>query len=395
MRNAFIIAGKDLRQRLRDRSAILLGVIAPFGLAAILGTLLPTGEETTTHVHRYAVVDQDRGPVARTFVRQVLDPLHRQDFAEVSTAPSPQAAASLAREGRLAAAFVIPPGFSRATISGQPAELRIIGNSDARIATQIAVSVAEGFASQVNAIRLSVATVVSAEGRPPPPEAARRMQARAAALPSPVVMAGDPAASKELDANTFFSAGMGVFFLFFTAQFAVLSLLNERREGTLARLLAAPLSPGVIVAAKALSTFIFGLMSMTVIVVASSFILGASWGSPLGVATLIVAAVVSAMGLSSLVASLARTNEQAMGYSQIMAVTLGILGGTFFPVSQGPGFLSKLSLLTPHAWLMRGFADLSGGASLGEVFPSVLALLVFGCVVGGVALLFARRVMQP
>ena len=35
---------------------------------------------------------------------------------------------------------------------------------------------------------------------------------------------------------------MAVFFLFFTVQFGVTSLLEERNDGTLARLLAAPIS---------------------------------------------------------------------------------------------------------------------------------------------------------
>ena len=40
MRAALVIALKDLRQRLRDRTAIIVAVIAPFGLAAIFSTLI-------------------------------------------------------------------------------------------------------------------------------------------------------------------------------------------------------------------------------------------------------------------------------------------------------------------------------------------------------------------
>ena len=45
MRAAFIIAGKDLRERIRDRSAIILAIIAPLGLATIFSLLLPAGDE--------------------------------------------------------------------------------------------------------------------------------------------------------------------------------------------------------------------------------------------------------------------------------------------------------------------------------------------------------------
>ena len=36
MRIALVVAAKDLRQRLRDRSALIMGVVAPLLLAAII-----------------------------------------------------------------------------------------------------------------------------------------------------------------------------------------------------------------------------------------------------------------------------------------------------------------------------------------------------------------------
>lgn len=100
------------------------------------------------------------------------------------------------------------------------------------------------------------------------------------------------------------------------------------------------------------------------------------------------------MGLQSLVTTLAKNDEQATGYGAVVGVTLGLLGGTFFPLSQAPGFISSLSFLTPHAWLMRGFGELSGGvAGVADIVPSLLALLAFGCVTGAVALLRSRSLV--
>ena len=41
MTAAITIALKDLRQRMRDRTAIIMGVIAPFALAAMFSLLIP------------------------------------------------------------------------------------------------------------------------------------------------------------------------------------------------------------------------------------------------------------------------------------------------------------------------------------------------------------------
>ena len=78
-------------------------------------------------------------------------------------------------------------------------------------------------------------------------------------------------------------------------------------------------------AGKAIGSFVLGVVSLTVIVVASTLLVGAEWGNPVGVAALIVAAVLSAMGITALITTLARTEEQAGGWNAIVAVTLGIL----------------------------------------------------------------------
>jgi ABC-2 type transport system permease protein len=390
---ALVIARKDLRQRIRDRSAIVLSIIAPFGLAAILGSLLPANEDAI-EPHTYGVVDEDGGPVARTFVTDVLGGFDEDESVRLSDVPSIAQARSLARDDEIAAAFVVPAGFSDAVASNASAELRVIGSPDSQIATQIADAVATSFAGELNAVRLAVATVVAGRGTVPDPGAARDLAGRASVVPTPVDLHLDEATSKELDSRTFTAAGMAVFFLFFTAQFGVISLLAERREGTLARLLAAPISPGSIVTAKALSTFVLGTVSMAVLVIASSLLLGADWGDPVLVGALIVAGVVSAMGLTSFVGGLAKTDEQAAGYSSIIAVVLGILGGTFFPLSQAPGLLANLTRATPHYWLMRGFGDLAGaGATFSDIVPSIVALLSFGAILGAIALWRARRLV--
>ena len=66
MRDAWTIATKDLRRRLRDRTAILVAVVLPFGLAWIFSLTLGDVETRGLDV-TYAIVNQDAGgdlPVA-------------------------------------------------------------------------------------------------------------------------------------------------------------------------------------------------------------------------------------------------------------------------------------------------------------------------------------------
>jgi ABC-2 type transport system permease protein len=186
---------------------------------------------------------------------------------------------------------------------------------------------------------------------------------------------------------------MAVFFVFFTVQFGVTGLLEERANGTLARLLAAPIRRFSVLAGKMLTSLVLGVVSMTVLVVATTVLFGASWGNPLGVAVLVLAAVIAAMGVMALIATAARTAEQASNWQSVVAVILGLLGGTFFPVARAPGVLSTLTLLTPQAWFLRGLGDLRAG-QLGAVWTPALAMLAFAVVTGGIAMARLAKVAE-
>jgi len=391
MRAAFVIAFKDLRERIRDRSAIILGVVAPFGLAAIFSLLLPTGGETFRA--EYAFVDLDDSAPSAAFLSGPLAAIEEAGIAGIVVVENEEAARAAIEAGDADAAAIIPAGFGDAVQDGAAAGLTVIGDTNAGLATEILRSLAEGYVAELDAIRLSVATALA--GQPEPdPEAVAALAARAVDTESPVRLVDAEAELRRMPAATFFPASMAIFFLFFTAQFGVLSLLAERRQGTLPRLVAAPIPPWTIVAGKAIGSFILGVTAMTVIVVASSFLLGAEWGNPIGVAALVVAAVLAAMGITALITTLGRTEEQAGGWNAIVAVTLGILGGSFFDLSQAPEILSRLSFITPHAWFLQGLDELAvPSATLADLALPLGALMAFAVVTGGIGLLRARTLV--
>lgn len=392
MRPVLLIAGKDLRQRLRDRSAVLVAIVVPLGLAFIFNLILGgiTGGSTT---FEYAVGDEDGGELARAFTTEALASIEEEGLIEVRSEDSIEEARALARDGQVAAAFAIPEGFTEAVTMGEPAELRVIGNVDQPIGTQVAQAIAEGFVADLEAARVAVAAAVHGGGVDP--REAGALAEQAAETESPIAIEDISASRRELDPDTFYAAGMAVFFLFFTVSFGVSSLLEEQHEGTLQRLLAAPIARASVLAGKLLTSFLLGVVSMAVLIAGTSALMGASWGDPIGVGLLVAAGVLAATGIMAVVATLARNAEQAGNWQAIIAVTLGLLGGTFFPVSQAGGLIASLSLLTPHAWFLRGLADLSGGGGAPAVLPAVGAMLAFAAVTGGIALLRLGRFAEP
>jgi ABC-2 type transport system permease protein len=383
MRNAWTIALKDLRRRLRDRTALLVALVLPFGLAWIfsltLGNVDSGGFEAT-----YTVVDADAGGHLPQEFTQVLKGL---DFVTLREAGSEAEAERLAEDGDIDAAIVFPPGFTEDVRSGDGGQIQVIASPDSSIGSLVAVSLARSFGSNLDAVGMSVATVVSADGQEDP-----GLVARAQAVPPAGVIRTAAAEDQVASQSTFFAIGMAVFFLFFAVEFGVRGLLEEREQGTLSRLLVAPVRPASVIGGKALASFALGLVSTTLLVVATTWLLGAEWGDPFAVALLVLCGVLAAVGVTAMVATLASTTAQAGAYVSIVAVVGGLLGGTFFPISQA-GWLGTIRFLSPQGWLMRGFQELSSDGGVADIAGPLAGVLGITLVAGAIAWVRSKRMV--
>jgi ABC-2 type transport system permease protein len=387
------IALKDLRQRLRDRSAVMVAIVLPLALAFIYSSLF--GTAAAPRAFGYAVVDLDHGDVAQVFVTDVLGEIQNQGLVTVRSVGTPAEAERLTASGAIDAAFVLPAGFSAAVRGQAPVAIEVIGNVDSPTGTDVARSIARSFTADLNGVRLSIAAALADDHGDATPEQLAAVAQRAVQAAHPLRLVDSSAAAKVLPLKLYFAAGMAVFFLFFAVQFGVASLLDERAEGTLARLLAAPIRPVAVLAGKMAASVVVGLVSMAVLVAATTALMRISWGDPVGVALLVVAGVLAATGVTSLVASLARTPDQSGSWLAVTSVLLGLLGGAFFPLAQVGGFAATVSLATPHAWFLRGLGELAAGGGPASVLPAVAAMSVFAAATLGLALLRLRRVVQP
>jgi ABC-2 type transport system permease protein len=393
VRQALLIAAKDLRQRIRDRSALLLSVVAPLGLALIFSQLLGSATEFST---KWIVADLDGGALARVLREEVIGSMEDAGVAEITDVATEEEARAPVESGDVNVAFIIPNGFTKAIEAGQPVALAVVGAQDSTIGTEIARSLAQRFGDGVVGVQLSVATIAGLSGSALAPEEQQRIAAVAAAAPQPVALVDEEAALRQLSLPTYFSASMAILFLFFSAQIGIVSLFEERRQGTLARMLAGPIRPQTILFGKSFGSFVLGMTAMTLLVVATTLLIGADWGPPIGVAAIVVAGVIAAIGIATLVTSFAKTADAATAANSAVAITLGIFGGTFSPTSQAPEIMATVALLTPHGWFMRGLGDMQGaGASLVDCLPSVGVLLAIGLVTGGIGMVRARRLVAP
>lgn len=382
MRALLVVAAKDLRQRIRDRSLILIGVVAPFALASIVGLALGSVGGFST---KLAYADEDATPMTAPLGAI----LHSPDLADVVTvddAADEAAVRQAVESGDASVGLVVPAGFAAAVSSGHAADLVVVVDPDNEISGQFAASVARGFVADVQAGQVAVGTVAVIERGVPGDPAAVAAQA---AQDFPRIRFQADTTSAELRPIDYMAPSMGIFFLFFAILYGAATVQAERRNHTLARLAVAPVSEWAVLAGKLLALFATGLLIFAVMIVSTSLVYGVKWGNPVAVAVLACTTTLTAIGLTGVIAVLARTEEQVRGIGTAVVMLLAIAGGSFFG-GQLPQFLRTMQALTPNGLALVGFTRLivaEGGGSLATVWTAVVYTAGVGIV--GIAVTFA------
>ncbi|MFW6091129.1 MAG: ABC transporter permease [Actinomycetota bacterium] len=375
------ISAKDLRQRLRDKSFFLLGILTPLALAYALNLVFGGAAEGELEV-RTAVVDADGSEISGELRANVLG-LDGEGGIEIVDLPAAAEPEQAIDEQDLDAVIVIPEGFGQAITTGGAPRLELVENPDRPVQAGVAESILDGFAADFERTRLLAAAGARLGTTPDLEATAEDIEWVEQGLGSAVI---DPSAR--------LMAGMAIMFVFFTVGFGVTTLLHERQDGTLARLLAAPVPRDAILASKALVAYGLGVLSTSILLLAARLLIGAQWGPLLGVGALVLAGCLTAAALMAVVAGLARTPEGANATQTIIAVGLAMLGGSWFPVA-GDGVLGTLARLTPHYWFLDGLERLAGASSWTVVGPSLAALVAIAVLAGAPATMLLRRRLTP
>ena len=394
MRDIGWIVLKDLRLQVRNRTIFIFGLIAPLAIAAALSLAFGSFFQTEKAVlFEFGISNADaERPISEGF-SMAMGELETEGLIGVTFHRNRASLDRAVEEGEIDAGFFIPDGFSQAIVEGSEAKVIVVANPERPVIAGVATSIAEQFALEVASASAAGATLAILGGLTPEQMVQAGLTASQANPPAQV--ASLEAEIRQLDGPTYYSAGAAMFFMVFVVGTGLLSLLEERKRHTLARLLSSPVTAGRILAAKFLLSFAVGVGSVCLFMLFSRFLLGANWVNLPLTTLLVVAAVGAAAGIVSLVAGWARTSEQAQNFQSVVAVVMGILGGTFFPVTGGHSFLGTLSLATPHAWFMRGLGDLSGGRGLGVIALPLVVLTGMAVVTLAISVLGARRSMRP
>jgi ABC-2 type transport system permease protein len=189
-----------------------------------------------------------------------------------------------------------------------------------------------------------------------------------------------------------------LFAMFFIVIPFASSMIKEREDGSLDRLLTMPCSYAAIMVSKILVYLIVCLLQFTLIMLMGIYLFPlfglpslAVNGRLLSLSVIAVTAALAAIGYGISVGTIARTHQQAAIFASISVVILAAIGGIWVPVFIMPPLFRVISVASPLNWGLNGFYDiLIRNAGLADVIHYGIWMLLFsiGCLL--IALVYQR-----
>ena len=342
MLRPFFVAQLELRRYLADRGDLAFSLALPIVLFALMNAAFGGDASFNGTAH---LVDLDRGALSIRLASRLED----VDGLTVKSISEEKADSGLDRANILTA-VVIPAGFTASLESGEPTSLvfrqRGAGGGEGQIVEAIARGVAQDLAGEYEVRRL-VQTALDDAG--PPSQRVRDVVGRLVSdrVEPPVGLESRTLGGDSEDVVDRLFPGILTMFLMFAVTLAAASLVLERQNGTLERLLTTPLGINQLFFGKFLAGVFRATVQALILMVLAFVVLrpgGPAAFLEILVLAVLVAAAVSTVGL--VIAALARTRDQAAWIATIFTMFMTVFGGTFVDVGDsGPlSFVSKLTI---------------------------------------------------
>jgi len=192
-------------------------------------------------------------------------------------------------------------------------------------------------------------------------------------------------------------AGTAILMLLFSVAGMGASILEEKENGTINRLLYSPLNVSSILYGKMLFAFFISILQLTAMFLFAwlTFNLDLSINVP-ALILMIIATAFAVSGLGVFLAAIAKTRQQAQNLSTIIILIMSAIGGSMIPLFIMPVILQKIAFLSVNYWGIQGFYDIFWrNLPLEAILPKILILSGIGIFMTLASfLLFKKRIMK-
>jgi ABC-2 type transport system permease protein len=304
-------------------------------------------------------------------------------------------AADLVHSGKLSGVLVVPPNYNQLILKGKPVALSLVTDEYSTNGQSVIQAVRGALTRLMSSVEIA-RLVVDDLGITSDQEHTAIFQDAVASWKkfgrtSPIFTVekaqGAPSVGSVLAENPFKQSSPGILvqFAIFGLVTSASMLVEERKTGTLQRLMTTSMSRAEIIAGHMLAMFCVAMMQSTLLVMFGQFFLSIDYlRQPAAILLMMVTLCLWVSSLGLFIGVAAKDESQVTLFSLIAMFAFSALGGAWFPMEiVGSGF-SIVGRLTPSFYAMQGFQNvLVRGQGLAEVlFPAaVLGLfaLLFFC----------------
>ncbi len=365
------IVWKEFLQLRRDPMALTLTLFIPVALLFIFGYAINTDVK---HLPT-AVFDQSRDVEAQTLLEAFAN---SQYFDLTYYVASPAELTRLIDTGRAKVGIVIPPDFApRLRGRGGAAIQVIVDASDPQVAGS-AMNAATALGLSRSLEILSQTTGGAVLKREPV-----GLDVRVRAWYNP-----------DQQSALFIVPGLiGALLMQTTITIMAVAVVRERERGTLEALIVSPLRRWEIMLGKILPNLLVAYGQMTLALIVAHYVFGVPIrGSIALLYALSALFMMGTLGIGIYVSTLSRTIPQAMQLGFLAILPSIYLSGLLFPLEGMPEPAQYLARILPITYFLRIVRGIVlKGIGLGELWPDIWPLVVFGVAIFTLAVLRFRK----
>jgi len=401
LKHILFIALKDLKLFATDRGALFFFILFPFLFITLFSFMGGGSEDPRLEFH--VVTQEAEGGLSH----QIIGAMETRDDSQLKPGEPKivwdkdyDKARQAVEDKELDGFLSFPADFTNGVLMGYGAQLEVVADTE-DINTRAALNgLAQAIASQVGSqyvVANATIELLIEQGLIAPGDTAEIGQVIQQLFPgqggiaigeSFIELGTEKVGEIEAESPSNWSLpGYLVMFVFFGAALGAETIVRERQNHTLERLLASSVRResvlGGIFAGTAAKGLIQILLFWLVGILAFRTDLGVS---PAAVIILSILMVIMSSAFSIMLATLVKTQRSAGSIAVLASLVLAPLGGCWWPLFILPKWMQALAKITPHGWATTGFNKLMlFGADFSAVVPEMLALIGFAVVFGIIA----------
>jgi len=401
LRHIWFIALKDLKLFATDRGALFFFILFPFLFIALF-SFMNTGDSEDPRLELHLVTQEAEDGLSY----QIIGAIETEDDSQLKPGEPKMVwlkdydeAHQMVEDEDIAGFLAFPADFTEGMMTGSGAQLEVVADADAINDRAALHGLAQAISSQVGSVYVVANATIELmieQGIIAPGDTAeierviqQILSGQEARGESFIEFETEKVGEVEAESpSNWVIPGYLVMFVFFGAALGAETIVRERQNHTLERLLASSVRRESLLGGIFIGTAAKGLIQILLFWVVGILAFNIDLGlSPAAVIVLSILMVIMSSAFALMLATLVKTQRSAGSIAVLTSLALAPLGGCWWPLFILPKWMQALAKITPHGWATTGFNKLMlYGADFSAVIPEMLVLVGFSVVFGIIAI---------